>query len=88
MLLSLLSSKRSHMPAAIRKENLVIISGKLQQQKVRLEQQLGNALGLHDRQSLQQIFLAQGFFEVAFRPLKSGDEEIGQIVSARHDLGN
>ena len=86
LLLSLLSSKRSHMPAAIRKENLVNMSGKLQQQKARLEQQLGNALGVQDRQSLQQIFLAQGLSEVAFRPLKSGDEEIGQIVSARRDL--
>ena len=47
-----------------------------------------NALGVQDRQSLQQIFLAQGLSEVAFRPLKSGDEEIGQIVSARRDLGH
>ena len=39
-----ISPDGKHLPAAIRKENLVNISGKLQQQKVRLEQQLELAL--------------------------------------------
>ena len=86
LLLSLLSSKRSHMPAAIRKENLVNISDKLQQQQARLEQQLASALDVQDRQSLQQMLTAQGLSEVAFWPLKSGEEEIGYIVSARRDV--
>jgi SAM-dependent methyltransferase len=86
LLLSLLSSKRSHMPAAIRKENLVNISDKLQQQQARLEQQLASALDVQDRQSLQQMLTAQGLSEVAFWPLKSGEEEIGHIVSARRDV--
>ena len=86
LLLSLLSSARSHMPAAILKENLVKISSKLQQQQTRLEQQSANALGARDLKVLRKMFVTQGLSEVAFKPLYSGEEEIGHIVKARRDF--
>lgn len=82
LLLSLFARKRSHIPASIRKENLVKLSRDLQHHQARLMQQSASAMGPRDLESFIFTLKKNGFKNIRLSPLCLGDEEIGQAVES------
>ena len=82
LLVSLFARNRSHIPPAIRKENLANLSRDLLHHKVRLSQQSASAMGPKDSEFFISTLNKNGFKNIRLSPLRLGIEEIGQAVES------
>lgn len=82
LLLSLLASERAHIPAAVRKENLVKLSNNLQYQQSRLRQQFDCALSAEEMTRIKALWSDYGFRDVTTEALICEGEELGEVIRA------
>lgn len=82
LLLSLLASERAHIPAVVRKENLVKLSTSLQYQQTRLRQQFDCALGVEEMTRIKALWSDGGFSDVTSEALTCEGEELGEVIRA------
>ena len=82
LLLSLLASERAHIPAVVRKENLVKLSSNLQHQQSRLRQQFNCALSAEEMLNIKALWSDYGFRDVTTQALVCEGEELGEVIRA------